>query len=284
MNDILLSIILGVVEGITEFLPVSSTAHLRISQALLGVSLQDEFWKLFAIFIQLGAILSVVLLYRKKLLGFVRGFPAYLKNFSLSHPISLIFLAFFCTAIPAFLCKKIIGANLENLNVIATSLLVGGVVMIFFDLIFGGRVSELEKMRPWQAIVIGFVQVLSAVFPGTSRSMSTIAAGQLVGLTRSLALEFSFLVSIPVMAVATLYDLLKYVKEAANPALNSQQLLVLGIGFVVSFLVAYVVVAWFLSYVKKRGFLLFGLYRIALGVALLYLIHSGSQHIPVLLQ
>lgn len=284
MNDILLSIILGVVEGITEFLPVSSTAHLRISQALLGVSLQDEFWKLFAIFIQLGAILSVVLLYRKKLLGFVRGFPEYLRKFSFSHPISLILLAFFCTAIPAFLCKKIIGANLENLNVIATALLVGGLVMIFFDLIFGGRVSELEKMKPWQAIVIGFVQVLSAVFPGTSRSMSTIAAGQLVGLTRSLALEFSFLVSIPVMAVATLYDLLKYVKEGDNPALNSQQLLVLAIGFVVSFLVAYVVVAWFLSYVKKRGFLLFGLYRIALGVVLLYLIHSGSQHLPVLLQ
>jgi undecaprenyl-diphosphatase len=125
-------------------------------------------------------------------------------------------------------------------------------------------------MKPWQAIFIGFVQVLSAVFPGTSRSMSTIAAGQVAGLSRAAALDFSFFVSVPVMIVATLYDLYKYERESGAISLDGHQMAVLGVGFVVSFLVAYVVIAWFLAYVKKRGFTPFGLYRIAVGIFLLW--------------
>lgn len=274
MNDYVLSLALGIIEGVTEFLPVSSTAHLRIAQSMMGLSLEDEYWKLFAIFIQLGAILSIVLLYRERLLGFFRDAlsPQFWSRGMgvLKHPLGLIGLAFVFTAAPAFLLKKVAGDNLEHLSVMACSLLVGGIVMIAVDLAFAkrGHVTRLEEMKPWQAIWIGLVQTLSAVFPGTSRSMSTIAAGQLGGLTRSTALDFSFLVSVPIMVVATLYDLLKYKKAAGGFAMTGHQAGVLALGFAVSFIVAYFVVAWFLGYVRKHGFLPFGIYRIALAVYL----------------
>jgi undecaprenyl-diphosphatase len=273
MNDFLLAAILGVVEGLTEFLPVSSTAHLRIAQHYLGISLEDEYWKAFAVFIQLGAILAVMVLYRERLAGFLRDAPSLMRQPPkriLFHPLSLISLTFIFTAIPAFLLKGVIGQNLESLPLMAASLFVGGVVMILVDhFCRSGRTTTVEEMRPWQAIFIGCVQVLSAVFPGTSRSMSTIAAGQLAGLTRPAALEFSFLVSIPVMIAACLYDFYKYLGETGGAlSFTAHQFVVLAIGFVVSFLVAYVVVAWFLAYVRNRGFLPFGLYRMALGIFL----------------
>lgn len=270
MNDYLIAVLLGVVEGLTEFLPVSSTAHLRIAQHFLGLSLEDEYWKLFAIFIQLGAILSVMVLYRIRLAGMLRSF---LRAPSARHPLALVMLAFVATAIPAFLLKKVIGANLENLSMMAGALVVGGVVMIVVDIYFSARgtVQRLEEMKPWQALLVGVVQILSAVFPGTSRSMSTIAGGQIAGLTRAAALEFSFLVSVPIMIVATLYDLLKYVK-AGGAMLTDHQSGVLAVGFVVSFIVAYAAIAWFLAFVRTRGFVVFGVYRILFGVALYFLL------------
>ncbi len=276
MNEYLWAIVLGIVEGITEFLPVSSTAHLRIAQALLGISLDDEYWKLFAIFIQLGAILSVVVLFRVRLGNFAREAlrPAFFRAGlagMLRHPVGLIGIAFLATAVPAFLLKKVIGENLEHLGVMVGALVVGGVAMILVDRFFArGNTKSVEEMRPWQALLVGAVQVLSAVFPGTSRSMSTIAAGQIGGLSRAAALEFSFFVSVPIMVVATLFDLLKYLKEAGSFALSGHQLGVLAVGFLVSFVVAYAVIAWFLSYVRERGFLPFGLYRIAVGVFLYF--------------
>jgi undecaprenyl-diphosphatase len=142
--------------------------------------------------------------------------------------------------------------------------------MIVVDLLCPiGRVQQLEEVSPLQALFIGLVQTLSAVFPGTSRSMSTIASGQLTGLSRPIALEFSFLVSIPIMFVATFYDLFKYMKENSEQAsLSAHQAGVLAMGFCVSFVVAYAVVAWFLAYVRQRGFVPFGIYRIAMGAAL----------------
>lgn len=275
MNDYLLAVILGVVEGITEFLPISSTAHLRIAQHFLGLSLEDEYWKAFAIFIQLGAILSVLVYYWKRLLGLIRSALPLASSPSalLRHPLGLVAIAFVATVIPVFLLKKIVGKNLENLGLIAAVMVIGGVVMIVVDLIFSrrGKVAELEGMKPWQALAVGLIQILSAVFPGTSRSMSTIAGGQLVGLTRGAALEFSFFVSIPVMAAATLYDLLKYVKDAPAP-LTAHQAGVLAVGFVVSFLVAYAAIAWFLAFVRSRGFTWFGVYRIVFGAALYFLL------------
>lgn len=277
MNDYLLAVILGVVEGVTEFLPISSTAHLRIAQHYLGISLENEYWKLFAVFIQLGAILSVVVLYRGRILSFLKSASALRRPADLlKHPIGLILLAFVFTAVPAFLSKKIIGQNLENLQVMVAAMFVGGVVMFVVDKFCVGKVNRLEEITPATAIFIGLVQTLSAIFPGTSRSMSTIAAAQMRGLSRSVALDFSFLLSIPIMVVATLYDLFKYRKElkaaGAQLDLSIHQIGVLALGFLISFLVAYVVVAWFLDYVKNKGFTPFAIYRILLAVILLLLL------------
>ncbi len=224
----------------------------------------------------------MVVLYRARLAGFLasalsarsmgeRGFFA--------HPVSLIGIAFLCTAIPAFLLKKVIGKNLENLNVMVAAMFVGGIVMLAVEwLVKKPSTHTVEAMRPWQAAFIGLVQVTSAVFPGTSRSMSTIASAQLAGLSRPVALEFSFLVSIPIMIVATLYDLFKYIKEtkAAGLAvgLDLHQSLVLAVGFVVSFVVAYAVIAWFLSYVQKHGFWPFAVYRLIMAGLLYFLLQQ----------
>ena len=282
MNDYLISLVLGLVEGLTEFLPVSSTAHLRITQSLLSVDLHDGFWKMYAIVIQLGAILALPVFFREHLLGLIRTFPKGEAGDRtvLTHPLSLVMAAFLCTAIPAFLLKKVIGENLESLTVMACALIIGGVIMWVVDaLCRSPRIDRMEGMNLPQAIWIGCVQTLSAVFPGTSRSMSTIAAGQLAGLSRSAALEFSFFLSIPTMVVATCYDLLKTLHPGHHAAaeataiapltINSHQWGILAIGFIVSFIVALFVIAWFMAWVRRRGFVPFAIYRLALGAWLL---------------
>ncbi|MDP9172126.1 MAG: undecaprenyl-diphosphate phosphatase [Acidobacteriota bacterium] len=273
MNDYLLSVILGIVEGLTEFLPVSSTAHLRISEALLGVSLEDGYWKMFSIVIQLGAILCLPIFFRARIAEFLATFPHGRRGNRTpwNHPLTLVMTAFVCTAGPSFLLKKVIGKNLENLLLMGTALIVGGLVMWAVDSMYGdrgGAVEELEQMSVGQAVWVGLCQNLSAIFPGTSRSMATIAAGQIAGFSRAAALEFSFLLSIPTMIAATGYDFLKYLKS--SPArVDSHQWVVLAIGFVVSFLVAYVVVAWFMNWVRRRGFVPFAIYRLIAGAAVL---------------
>src|SRR6185312_15384202 len=176
MYDYLLSVFLGIVEGLTEFLPVSSTAHLRICEALLHVDLQDGFWKMYTIVIQLGAILALPVFFWSRIVKFLQTFPSGEKGDRtlLTHPLSLTIIAFFFTAIPAFLLSKVIGKNLESIWVMAMALLIGGVVMWIVDAVCtNARVSRMEEMSLWQAIWIGIAQILSAVFPGTSRSMST---------------------------------------------------------------------------------------------------------------
>lgn len=280
MNTYLLAALLGVVEGLTEFLPVSSTAHLRICEALLHIDLGDGYWKMFSIFIQLGAILCLPIYFRKRIAEFFATFPQgkNRNHTALTHPLTLTFIAFLCTAVPAFLLTKMIGKHLESLVIMGTSLLIGGIVMWIVDVVFAnkGKTDDMDKMSLGQAVWIGLCQVLSAVFPGTSRSMSTIAAGQLAGMTRASALEFSFFLSIPTMIVATCYDLLKTLrhKDAAGAALgvvhmDTQGWIALAIGFVVSFIVAYAVVAWFMNYVRSRGFVPFAIYRIIVGSAVL---------------
>jgi undecaprenyl-diphosphatase len=280
MNTYLLAALLGVVEGLTEFLPVSSTAHLRISEALLHIDLGDGYWKMFSIFIQLGAILCLPIYFRKRIAEFLQTFPKG-KNgdhTALTHPLTLTIIAFICTAGPAFLLTKVIGKHLESLVIMGAALLIGGIVMWIVDAVFGdkGNTDDMDKMSLGQAVWIGFCQILSAVFPGTSRSMSTIAAGQLVGMTRAAALEFSFFLSIPTMIVATCYDLFKTLrhKDAAGAALgvvhmDAHAWIALAIGFVVSFIVAYGVVAWFMNWVRTRGFVPFAIYRIIIGSAVL---------------
>src|SRR5437764_1892872 len=219
VNDFLLSILLGVVEGLTEFLPVSSTAHLRIVEALLRLDLHDAYWKMYTIVIQLGAILALPVYFWNRILKFLSTFPrgASGDRNIFTHPVGLTLIAFVITAVPAFLLKKQIGQNLESLWLMASALLIGGVIIWVVDAACRHpRVNRMEEMSLGQAGWIGFAQIASAVFPGTSRSMSTIAAGQLVGLSRSAALEFSFFLSMPTMVVATGYDLLKTLRHGSD--------------------------------------------------------------------
>ena len=237
MNDFLLSILLGVVEGLTEFLPVSSTAHLRIVEALLRLDLHDAYWKMYTIVIQLGAILALPVYFWNRILKFLSTFPrgASGDRNIFTHPLGLTIIAFVITAVPAFLLKK----------------------------------------------QIGLAQITSAVFPGTSRSMSTIAAGQLAGLSRSAALEFSFFLSMPTMVVATGYDLLKTLRHGGDETrlaplvMTGHNWVVLMIGAIVSFVVALGVVAWFMNWVRARGFAPFAIYRIVLAVVLFALLMRG---------
>ncbi|HME89210.1 MAG TPA: undecaprenyl-diphosphate phosphatase [Chthoniobacterales bacterium] len=287
MNDFLLSVLLGIVEGLTEFLPVSSTGHLRIVEALFHLNLQDSFWKMYTIVIQLGAILALPVYFWKRILQFLGTFPKGDRgdrNF-LTHPLSLTMIAFVVTAVPAWALTKVIGKNLESLWVITLALLVGGIVMWIVDVTFTRpRVMHMEEMSLPHAIWIGACQILSAVFPGTSRSMSTIAAGQIVGMSRPAALEFSFFLSMPTMAVATLYDLYKTLKPSRDTvreggiaplAVSGHEWIVLMIGFVVSFIVAFVVVAWFMRWVRTKGFAPFAIYRIVLAIVLVILLMRG---------
>jgi undecaprenyl-diphosphatase len=285
LNSYFISVLLGIVEGLTEFLPVSSTAHLRIAEALLHIDLTDAYWKMYTIVIQLGAILALCLLFMGRIVEFLRTFPRGENGNRtfLTHPISLTLIAFFFTAVPSLLLKKVISKNLESLTTMALALLIGGVVMWVIDawtVRHEAGTIDVEEMSLFQAIWIGLCQTLSAVFPGTSRSMSTIAAGQIVGLTRATALEFSFLISIPTMIAATFYDLYKEVlhhdhsktAEVVAPlVMNTERWIVLAIGFVVSFIVALGVVEWFLQWVRKHGLVLFAVYRIVLAILLLTL-------------
>ncbi|MCX5791936.1 MAG: undecaprenyl-diphosphate phosphatase [Elusimicrobia bacterium] len=284
MTDYLLASLFGVIEGVTEFLPVSSTAHLRLVKALpfIHIPLTDPYWKMFDVVIQLGAVLCLPIYFRKRIADFLRTFPLNPltgKRDVLNHPVTLTLIAFFVTAGPAFLLKKVISHNLESPQVIGSALLIGGVVMWVADVLFTKpRTTDINQMNWPQAAWVGAVQILSAVFPGTSRSMSTIASGQTAGLSRSAALEFSFFVSIPTMFVATGYDLLKTLKPGPDEAalstftMSVHQWLTLAIGFTVSFFVAWAVVAWFMSWVRRRGFVPFAVYRIVLGLAILFLL------------
>ncbi len=284
MNPYIQSILLGIVEGLTEFLPVSSTAHLRIAEALMKIPLDDAYWKMYTIVIQLGAIAALVLLFLGRIVGFMRTFPKGENGKStwLTHPISLTLIAFAVTSVPSLLLHKWSDKHLGSIAVIAWAMLIGGVVMWVIDAWSDRHEASTESvddMGLGQAIWIGLCQTLSAVFPGTSRSMSTIASGQVAGLTRPAALEFSFLLSIPTMIAATCWDLVKevFLNKAVGAdgipvghvVMSSERWIVLAIGMVVSFIVALGVVEWFLQWVRRHGFALFAIYRIILGGALL---------------
>ena len=289
MNDYLLSVLLGIIEGLTEFLPVSSTAHLRIAEALFHISLRSGYWKMYTIVIQLGAILCLPAYFRQRIAKFFSTFPRGENGDRnlLTHPLSLTMIAFVVTAIPAFLLTKIIGKHLESLYIMGASLLLGGIVMWMVDALnsraeIAGPSAPQTRIHTWQmeamslaqAVWIGACQILSAVFPGTSRSMSTIAAGQLARMSRAAALEFSFFLSIPTMVVATCYDLLKSLRGKGENPIGVAQIdphgwVLLAIGFMVSFIVAYGSVAWFMAWVRRRGFAPFAVYRIMVGTLVL---------------
>lgn len=238
------AVILGIVEGLTEFLPISSTGHLIITSKLLGIP-QTEFTKSFEIIIQLGAILSVVFLYFNRL---KRDFELWKR----------IIFAFVPTGIVGFLLYKLIKTYLFNPIIVVYSLFIGGIVIILFEEYFKKHPpsKRINEIKYTQAIVIGLVQSL-AVIPGTSRSASSIIGGMLTGLSRKEAVEFSFLLAIPTMFAATGYDILK-----SGLYINAHQWHLIAIGFVVSFLSATIAVKAFIGFVSRFTLEIFGIYRI----------------------
>src|SRR5258705_6467587 len=239
--------------------------------------------------IQWGAILCLPIYFRSRIAKFLSTFPQGENGdrTALTHPLGLVAVAFVVTALPAFLLTKVIGKHLESLFIMGASLLVGGFVMWAVDAMnapsealgpnaAGGRIHtwKMEAMSLGQAVWIGACQILSAVFPGTSRSMCTIAAGQIAGMSRASALEFSFFLSIPTMVVATCYDLLKSLRGKGENAIGVTHIdahgwVILAIGFVVSFIVAYAAVAWVLARVRKSGIAAVAIYRLNVGSAVL---------------
>lgn len=268
--DPLSAAILGVVEGLTEYLPVSSTGHLIIAGHFLH--LEDETSKSFEIVIQLGAILAVLIHYRRLLseraVGLFRGRQES-KNLALA-----LLIGFVPAGVAGFLFRKAIKAQLFYVRPVAAALVVGGVLMILVDR-WRRRSPDsglvgLEHIGMGRAAVIGLGQCF-ALWPGASRSMCTIVAGQLAGLSTSTAAEFSFLLALPTLGAATVYELWK----ARGLLVAGGQELQLGIGLVVSFGVAWGVIAAFLKYLRQRGLSPFGWYRILLGAILLWVLGSA---------
>jgi undecaprenyl-diphosphatase len=256
------AIILAIIEGLTEFLPISSTGHMIIASTLMG-NASDDFVKLFTVAIQFGAILSVVLVYFQR---FLQTFRFYL----------LIGAAFIPTAIIGLLAKKHIDALLENVEVVAWMLLLGGILFLFVDRFFEANETQaVEKELDFKtAFVIGTIQCLAMV-PGVSRSAATIIGGLSQKLTRKAAAEFSFFLAVPTMAAATLKSMYDE-KELLLQSTGHEWLLLL-VGNVVAFAVAYLAIKSFIAFLQKKGFRAFGWYRIALGATLLILLALGVE-------
>ncbi|NBA75727.1 undecaprenyl-diphosphate phosphatase [Emticicia sp. ODNR4P] len=260
--SIIQSIILAIIEGLTEFLPISSTGHMVLTSSILGIE-NDKFTKLFEICIQLGAILAVVALYWKKFFDFSK-WQFYIKLMLAVVP-ALIFGKLF---------DDLIDKHLGNPAFIATVLLLGGIILLFVDNWFKKPIFDEEAdITNITAIKIGAYQCLAIMFPGLSRSAATIIGGMQQKLTRSLAAEFSFFLAVPTMAAATGYKLLKFIKEEG--AITSEQVKLLAIGNVVAFFVAVLAIKFFISILNKYGFKYFGIYRIIVGLTILGLLATG---------
>lgn len=257
--NIIQVIILAVIEGLTEFLPVSSTGHMIICSTFMGIA-SNDFVKLFTVAIQFGAILSVVVFYFKR---FFQGINFYIK----------LGVAFIPTGILGLLLKKQIDGLLENVWVVAISLLLGGVFLLFIDKIFAKNEEEgTDEISFKTGLIIGTIQSL-AMIPGVSRSAATIFGGLSQKLTRKAAAEFSFFLAVPTMCAATLKSM--WDEKELLLASSNNEFLYLIIGNVVAFIVAYFAIKSFIGYLNKHGFKMFGYYRIILGLILIILLVSG---------
>jgi undecaprenyl-diphosphatase len=255
------AIVLALIEGLTEFLPVSSTGHMILGSAAMGIG-EDDFTKLFMIVIQLGAILAVFVLYFKR---FFQSLHFYLK----------LIVAFIPAAVFGVLLSDQIDELLESPMTVAISLLVGGIILLFVDKWFNKpRIHEIEEMTYWDALKIGFFQCI-AMIPGVSRSGATIVGGMSQKMSRKLAAEFSFFLALPTMLGATAKKTLDYFKE--HDSLSGDQVNLLIVGNVVAFIVAIIAIKGFIGFLNKHGFKVFGWYRIILGGFILILLLSGYQ-------
>jgi len=311
VTELWIAIVLGVIEGVTEFLPVSSTGHLLLAQHWLGgfADLSDGFWKRFVVFIQIGAILAVVAFFRERIMHLLTGkrgteatpppvvLPTvessalgaecdaasalaeashtHLRDPVRTHPVLLVAIATVPVLVIGFLLHNVVEKYLETPRFIAAALVVGGVLMIVIEKFRPmPRTEIVEDVTVGQAVFIGFVQVLAAIFPGTSRSAATIMGGLVAGLSRPAAAEFSFFLAIPSMFAACGFSLLKMILD--GDGLSLQQWLLLIIGTLVSFLVAWVVIAAFMTYIRKYSFVPFAVYRIILGILVFWLMRPAA--------
>lgn len=274
--DLFETVIIAIVEGLTEFLPVSSTGHMIIAQNLLGVE-STEFVKAFTFIIQFGAILSVVVLYWKRFFRLnhtpvpegTSGIRRFLHTFDFYWK---LFIAFIPAAVLGLLFSDAIDAMLESVIVVAVMLVIGGVFMLFCDKIFN-KGSEANKFTEKNAFMVGLFQCISMI-PGVSRSMATIVGGMAQGMTRKAAAEFSFFLAVPTMFGATVYKMYKLLKEGGT-ALIMDNMTTLIVGNVVAFVVAMLAIKFFISYVQKYGFKAFGWYRIIVGGIILVMLLAG---------
>ena len=256
--NIIQAVIIAIVEGLTEFLPVSSTGHMIIASSLMGIE-KEEFTKLFTVAIQLGAIMAVVVLYWRKFFDFAK-WQFYLKLIVAVIPAIILGLLF----------SDKIDALLESPTTVGITLILGGIVLLFIDRFFlNSTITEESQISFGKSFVIGIWQCIAMV-PGVSRSAATIIGGMQQGLTRKLAAEFSFFVAVPTMAAATGYKLLKGYKS-----FTSDHIMLLAVGNVVAFLVAIIAIKFFIGFLQKHGFRIFGWYRIIAGIILLALISQG---------
>lgn len=275
--DWLQSIIIAIVEGLTEFLPVSSTGHMIITENMLGVDINDKFVNAFTVIIQFGAILSVVVLYWKRFFRLnkvdegVTGWRAWLQKYDFYWK---LLVAFFPAAIIGLALGDFIESLMGNVWVVAAMLVGVGVLLLFVDKWFDRK--EDKPLTERRAFTIGLFQCI-AMIPGTSRSFATIAGGMQQGLTRKTAAEFSFFLAVPTMAAATGYELLKMLFKPEYREVLVQNLDVLLIGCVVAFIVAVLAIKFFISFLTKYGFKAFGWYRIIVGGLILALLMSGHN-------
>ena len=256
---ILETVVIAIVEGITEFLPISSTGHMIITEALLGMNI-DEFTKAFTVNIQFGAILSVVVLYWKR---FLQSWTFYQK----------LFVAFLPAAVIGLLASDFIDSLLENVLVVSITMFVGGVLLLFVDKWFNKEISDQEVTYP-KALKIGFWQCI-AMIPGVSRSAASIIGGMQQKLSRTNAAEFSFFLAVPTMAAASGYKFLKLILQPDGISMMKDNLTTLLIGNIVAFIVAMIAIKTFITFLQKHGFKVFGWYRIVVGLILISLLLMG---------
>ncbi|WP_295767369.1 undecaprenyl-diphosphate phosphatase [uncultured Mucilaginibacter sp.] len=258
---IIQAIILAIIEGLTEFLPVSSTGHMIIASSAMGIA-SNDFVKLFTVAIQLGAILSVVVLYFKR---FFKSLDFYYK----------LIVAFIPAAVFGLLFSKKIDELMESALTVGITLFVGGVILLFVDKWFGKTDVEDEKdINYATALKIGFFQCI-AMIPGTSRSAATIVGGMSQKLSRKAAAEFSFFLAVPTMFAATAKKLLDFFKDGHT--FNGEEIKLLVIGNVVAFIVALLAIRTFITFLEKKGFVLFGWYRILVGAVIIGLYATGHN-------
>lgn len=276
--DLIHAIALAIIEGLTEFLPISSTGHMIIYSSLAGIA-SDEFTKLYTVDVQFGCILSVLVLYHRRFMtsAYSDNFkvPSYLQSFPPKwQPMldfySKIFIAFLPAAVIGFLLNDFIDSLLENVVVVAITLLVGGIILVFIDRIVNRQPKDGDVTVP-DALRIGFFQCI-AMIPGVSRSAATIIGGMFQGLTRTQAAEFSFFLAVPTMAAASGYKLLKTYK-----LLQPSDYQTLLIGNAIAFVVGMLAIRGFVGFLTKYGFKVFGYYRIILGLVLLGLVAAGVK-------